>query len=324
MTTPTEIRLATDEDLPWCVHLHKQFAYALGFIPKTGMANAIAAGHVTLATEETEPAGYLLSRRLHGEPHIHSIVQAAVAMDAQRRHHGLAALVELEARAGTDLLQCWCAEDLESNAFWCAAGFLAAGIRNPENVRSRKLILWRKPLTPLGAVRLGERPKRAGPHAARPKNLIILTADQRAKIQTEPPAEAIRILQQLGREHPATNVTIDVAELLRVYRLAQADPELRHVAKEIEEAITNHKAPRPVPAETPDLEPEKNQPTRNVPADPRTPDIAQPEPPPAPTAPPTRQPPSAGSVVHTPAPGTRTKTPLAMRALAATQFRPRE
>jgi hypothetical protein len=321
MDTPTRIRPATIADLDWCVHLHRQFAYALGFIPKAGMEKALGANHVTLAEENGEPAGYLLHRTLHGEPHIHSIVQAAVAMDAQRRHHGLAALVELERSAGTDLLQCWCADDLESNAFWHAAGFLAVGLRNPENVRSRNLILWRKPLTPLGTVRIAERPKRAGPHAARPKNLLMLTDDQRARVQIEPPAEAIRTLQQLGKDHPTTNLAISVPDLIRVYRLAIADPQLHHVAREIEDAITAHKAPRPSPEPSPGTPWHPSPATPEKPTEPQHP---EPTPPPPPPAPPPAQPPASISPTpESPPPEAPTKTlsPLAARAQAAAQLR---
>jgi len=264
----TTIRQGTPEDLKYCVHLHRAFAHALGFIPRAGMERALTAGHVRMALENDTPAGYLLSRRLTGERHIHSIVQAAVAMDAQRRHHGLCALRTLERDAHTDLLQCWCAEDLESNSFWLAAGFRPAGIRDPENMRGRKLILWRKPLTPAGALRLADRPKRAGPHAARPRNLILLTEAQRVQIETSPPEDALKAIRRLGLECPRSVTQADVDQVLRVYRSALASSDGQELAAEIRRAILIESNPVTPPA-----------PPRSAPPPP-------PRPAPAPTPPP--------------------------------------
>jgi ribosomal protein S18 acetylase RimI-like enzyme len=253
----TTIRPATATDLTWCLELHRRFAHALGFIPKAGMERAIQAGHIAMAEENDQAAGYLLSRRMHGEPHVHSIVQAAVAMDAQRRHHGLAALQHLERNAAADIVQCWCAEDLEANAFWLAAGFQPIALRNPENVRGRNLVLWRKPLTPTGAIRLAEPPRRAGPRAARPKNMIVLSAEQRATIETEPPSAVLTTLTRLGLTLPRTLHQVDVEQLLAAYRAAVATGSQQQLATEIYNAITaagpppsSHAAPAP-PAPAP-------------------------------------------------------------------------
>ena len=81
-----------------------------------------------IAEENDDAAGYILSRpKLRWQPAMRSITQAAVAMDAQRRHHGLALLarIEQESRsAGLLAIQACCAVGLDSNDFWRAAGFL--------------------------------------------------------------------------------------------------------------------------------------------------------------------------------------------------------
>lgn len=119
-----------------------------------------------IAEQNDDAAGYILSRtRLRWQPKMRSITQAAVAMDAQRRHHGLALLtrIEEEARsAGLLAIQACCAVGLDSNDFWRAAGFLPIVHMRPRNVRGREIICWRKPLTPLVPTWFAMPPKFAG------------------------------------------------------------------------------------------------------------------------------------------------------------------
>jgi hypothetical protein len=87
---------------------------------------------------------------LSWQPLLASVVQAAVCMDAQRRHHGLALLLrfEQEARArGQVALQANCAIGVEANEFWQAAGFKPIAHLTPATKSGRHIICWRKPLT---------------------------------------------------------------------------------------------------------------------------------------------------------------------------------
>jgi N-acetylglutamate synthase-like GNAT family acetyltransferase len=169
----TEIRTATVADLKFVDSLQKKFAGAVGFLPKVAIENLTEAGHVRLAMQNDEPAGYILSRtRLHWQPNMRSITQACVAMDAQRRAHGLRLLrqIEQEARlAHLEAIQACCAVGLDSNEFWRAAGFLPICHMRPANVRGREIICWRKPLVERLPTWFAMPPRLAGHRAKKPE-----------------------------------------------------------------------------------------------------------------------------------------------------------
>jgi N-acetylglutamate synthase-like GNAT family acetyltransferase len=169
---PDQIRTATAADLKFVDSLQKKFANCVGFLPKVAIENLLGQGHIRLAMENDDGAGYILSRpRLVWQPKMRSITQACVAMDAQRRHHGLALLATIsdEARAaGLLAIQACCAVGLESNSFWKAAGFVPVCHMTPTNVRGREIICWRKPLTTRLPIWFAMPPKFAGHRAAKP------------------------------------------------------------------------------------------------------------------------------------------------------------
>jgi hypothetical protein len=146
--------------------LQKKFGRSLGFLPFEALSVNVEAGNVDLAMENDEPAGYLLCRpRLAWQPLLGSIVQAAVCMDAQRRHHGLALLLQVEERArasGQVALQANCAIGVEANEFWAAAGFKPIAHLTPQTVSGREIICWRKPLQRKLPAWFTDLPKRAG------------------------------------------------------------------------------------------------------------------------------------------------------------------
>jgi N-acetylglutamate synthase-like GNAT family acetyltransferase len=142
---------ATLSDLSFIDSLQKKFGRSLGFLPTAALEVNLEAGNVDLCLENGEPAGYLLCRpRLAWQPLLGSIVQAAVAMDAQRRHHGLALLLQVEERAikaGQIALQANCAVGVEANEFWATSGFKPIAHLTPATKSGREIICWRKPLT---------------------------------------------------------------------------------------------------------------------------------------------------------------------------------
>ena len=184
---PGAIRLATLQDLKWIDHLQKKFADALGFLPKAAFENLLPAGHIRLANENGDPAGYILSRpRLAWCPQMRSITQAAVAMDAQRRHHGLALLasIEQEARAqGLLAIQACCAVGLQSNEFWAAAGFVPIAHMTPDTKSQREIICWRRPLSNVLPTWFAQLPRRSG-HRAK------IAVSERQHGRTDATAEA--------------------------------------------------------------------------------------------------------------------------------------
>lgn len=145
------IRIARDADLSFVLDLQRKHSGALGFLPAMAIKWYLQHGMITLATQNRDEAGYLLGRsHLRYDRRICPIYQAAVARDAQRRQHGLALVDRLAAQAvarGQLALQANCAADLDSNAFWQAAGFKPVCVITPQNARGRDLICWRKFLT---------------------------------------------------------------------------------------------------------------------------------------------------------------------------------
>ena len=166
-----QIRLANPADLLFVESVRKKLGHALGFLPLEAIEKSIEGGHVRICNENGDSAGYILSRpHLAWQPKLRSITHAAVCMDAQRRHHGLALLKTIEAEAVADgllAIQACCAVGLESNDFWKAAGFLPIAHLTPDTKSGREIICWRKPLSTVMPVWFAMLPERSG-HRARP------------------------------------------------------------------------------------------------------------------------------------------------------------
>ena len=164
------IRIATPADLPYVQSLAKKFTAQLGFIPTVGLAKYIEWNCVYLSQENTENAGYILGRRsLRHNALLRPIFQAAVQLDAQRRHHAEKMLLMIEAEAvnaGQVGIQANCAEDIEANDFWRAMHFDAICTIDPKNTRGRKIICWRKLISPTTPSWWTTPPLRAGYRAA--------------------------------------------------------------------------------------------------------------------------------------------------------------
>lgn len=166
---PRQLVKATLSDLSFVNSLQKKFGKSLGFLPTQALEINLEAGNVTLTTENEDSAGYMLVRPILAWcPGMASIVQAAVCMDAQRRHHGLALLLLLEQEArerGQVALQANCAIGVEANEFWQAAGFKPVAHLTPATKSGREIICWRKPLQRALPAWFTQLPKKAGGRA---------------------------------------------------------------------------------------------------------------------------------------------------------------
>lgn len=164
------LAIATPADLTFVDSLQKKFGRSLGFLPRQALEVNLEKGHVHLCRENDEPAGYLLVRPvLSWQPLLRAIIQAAVCMDAQRRHNGLALLLRVEAdarAAGQVALQANCAVGVEANEFWAAAGFKPIAHLTPETKSGREIICWRKPLQRSLPSWFTDLPTRAGHRSA--------------------------------------------------------------------------------------------------------------------------------------------------------------
>lgn len=153
MPNPGEnvIRPATAADLLYVQHLQKMHSNAVGFLPTAALQWYIREQHLRLITENDEPAGYIVARpKFRWNSLMAPLTQTAIDFSAQRRHLGLA-LVLQHARAARDrgqvAVQAMCRADLDANHFWHAAGFVEIGRYAPDNTRKQPIICWRKQLS---------------------------------------------------------------------------------------------------------------------------------------------------------------------------------
>lgn len=146
-----DLRVATDAHVPYIQKLQDANRDALGFLSPVALTEYVQHRHVELAYENGDPAAYLLFGT-HGSttrsPRVDNvrIVQACVQYDARRVMHAsslVATLVERSTAAGLETITCWCADDLEANDFWAAAGFEHVASRNRRR-HARRSRLHRK------------------------------------------------------------------------------------------------------------------------------------------------------------------------------------
>lgn len=131
--------------------LQKKFSNQLGFLPGVAIEFYLAEQLTGIALENGEPCGYVLGRpSMRYNRLIRPITQAAVYMDAQRRHHGLAlvaAVCRRAADAGQLVVQARCAMDIDAVDFWASAGFEDVAVEDVGNQRGRKIVTFRRCLT---------------------------------------------------------------------------------------------------------------------------------------------------------------------------------
>lgn len=142
------IRPATTADFRYIDSLQWKFAPQISFLPRPAIQWYLDRGHISLATVNDDPVGYVLShRRLRWCPAIRPIFQAAVQLDARRLSHGrimVNMVISAALEAGQRAVQANCVESPEQDAFWLACGFLDMGYLPTTNSRRRRLRCWRR------------------------------------------------------------------------------------------------------------------------------------------------------------------------------------
>lgn len=137
------ISTANLRHLPYIVDLAKKNADALGFLTREATAVYIDRRNVTLARENGDPCGFLLtSRRNKSEVRI---FQACVQYDARGLTHGinmLSSLISEAAANGTYQISLHCRDGLQSNAFWKACGLHLSSIIPGGHTRRRVVNVW--------------------------------------------------------------------------------------------------------------------------------------------------------------------------------------
>lgn len=152
LPAPDKLIVGRPDHKRMVMELQKKFSNQLGFLPGKAIDFYLDEQLVGIALENAEPCGYVLGRpSMKYQPLIRPITQAAVFMDAQRRHHGLA-LVAAVCRRAVDarqlVVQARVAIDIEAVEFWTAAGFEDVHVEDPGNARARKIVTFRRCVTP--------------------------------------------------------------------------------------------------------------------------------------------------------------------------------
>ena len=125
-----------DDTVKYVVDLAKKNSLALSFIPRPRLEEYHQKGQILMSFENGDPCGFLV---LGAGQETTRIYQACIQYDARRREHGLdlvARTIAEAKRRGSSAISLWCADDLEANAFWEAAGFTFAGQREGGQGRS--------------------------------------------------------------------------------------------------------------------------------------------------------------------------------------------
>jgi len=141
------IRIAKPSDLTYIIALAAKNADALGFLTRAATENYIERRKVTLARENGDPCGFLLtSARDRAEVRI---FQACVQYDARGLRHGIAMLSGLITEAashGAHQISLHCRDGLASNAFWQACGLHLTSIIPGGHTRRRVVNVWTLPI----------------------------------------------------------------------------------------------------------------------------------------------------------------------------------
>jgi len=146
--------------LQYIKHLIKQNYNSLGFIPLPSIEQAMDNGQVLIEKENDDPCGFLLFG--NGFP-VLKIYQDCIQYDARKIHHGMnlvKRLIAIAEKRNCVAISLWCADDLESNEFWKAAGFIFVGKRIGGKKRKRMHNKWILPIG--GLLKLQAGPKGEG------------------------------------------------------------------------------------------------------------------------------------------------------------------
>ncbi len=128
--------------IPYICDLMAKNYEAVGFLPRPRLEEYVRRGQVLLQTENDEPCGYLAFG--NGWPSL-KVYQCCIQYDARRLDHATDLVLRLIAVArerGCTSISLWCADDLDANSFWRAAGFKFGGQRDNGNRRGRKHNHW--------------------------------------------------------------------------------------------------------------------------------------------------------------------------------------
>jgi hypothetical protein len=141
------VRFAELKDLPYVVDLSKKESHCLGFIPKVAYEAAITGvkkgkrwsdvcnDRLFIIECNGDLVGFCLASfgRLNAKNRVGKVAQIVLQSDARKISRGRLLLDAVTKYAlemhGVNIFDCGCAEDLESNLFWQAMGWVRIGER---------------------------------------------------------------------------------------------------------------------------------------------------------------------------------------------------
>jgi hypothetical protein len=150
---PISIRPATMSDLSFIDSLQKLHGKMVGFMPEKALAGKINAGHVLLATDNSQLAtrlGYCIGNDQYFKRDDVGIIYQMNVVPAKQRGLIGATLVKAmfeRAAYGCKLFCCWCAQDIEANYFWESLGFVPLAFRAGSRAKikgGRVHIYWQR------------------------------------------------------------------------------------------------------------------------------------------------------------------------------------
>lgn len=127
------------DDLSFIIGLMQQNTDALGFIPEPTVRQRYDERYIIQTDDYGRKRGYLL----HGSPApggVLTIAQACIEFNHRRNGFGFSVVQQLIDRADAAqvrAIKLRCADDLEANRFWKAAGFELTKQEYPHNRRQR-------------------------------------------------------------------------------------------------------------------------------------------------------------------------------------------
>ena len=147
------IRTARPAEAAIVIDLHRRLSEFLGFIPRDGIREHIALGHVLIARRDGEPCGYVIRGALRTGLFRHTrIFQLAVEPSRWRHEIG----TELTRHVASDALSACspalrlhCRDGIPANAFWQAIGFTLREVRLGGTKRRKIVNVWEAPAIPL-------------------------------------------------------------------------------------------------------------------------------------------------------------------------------
>lgn len=172
---PRSIRYGKPTDLPYLIHLQKQWSQNVGFLPSSAFKRYLSTNQVLLVNEGGLEAGYLIWTFRHDG--LVRIPQVAISPELLRTTLGSRIMNSITRSARShscSIIRLTSRSDLAANKFWPLFGFTPTAVIARPTTRGLPLIEWTLQLTDAATIahllatggrpyRLGKRPPPSPP-----------------------------------------------------------------------------------------------------------------------------------------------------------------